>query len=255
VLDVGCGPGALTAEFIRRLGAAKVCAIDPSERFVEACGLRNPGVQVLKAVAEKLPYDDAMFDAALAQLVLHFAKDPRAAVAEMRRVVRRGGAVAACVWDFSGGMRMLRAFWDAALAVDADAPDELVNRAFGREGELCALFASAGFAEVTAGALVVEASYAGFDELWGSFLGRVGPVGEYCASLSPATRRRCGRSSARSSARWRVRSRCRPAPGTRSAAHRSDRARPQPSRRAGAAHFRSPILGKPVSDCCSRKVV
>jgi SAM-dependent methyltransferase len=188
VLDVGCGPGALTAELVRRVGAERVSAVDPSQPFVEACARRNPGVRVVPGHAEKIPFADASFDAALAQLVLHFVGDPPAAAAEMRRVVRPGGAVAACVWDFGGGMRMLRAFWDSALAIDPAAPDELVKRRFGRDGEIGELFESAGLDGVVTGALDVEAAYDGFDDLWAGFLSGVGPAGAYCCSFDERRR-------------------------------------------------------------------
>ena len=71
VLDVGCGPGALTAELVGRLGAEAVASVDPSEPFVEAARARSPmwtcdGFGGGPAVPERL------FDAALAQLVVHF---------------------------------------------------------------------------------------------------------------------------------------------------------------------------------------
>src|SRR5437868_980480 len=103
VLDVGCGPGALTRELVRRVGAGAVAAVDPSEPFVEECARRNPGVDVRLAKAEQLPFSDGVFDAALAQLVLHFVSDPAAAANELRRVLRPGGRAAACVWDFADG--------------------------------------------------------------------------------------------------------------------------------------------------------
>lgn len=184
-LDVGCGPGALTAELVRRLGADKVCAIDPSEPFVEACARRNPSVDVRLGRAEELPYPDGRFDAAVAELVFHFVSDPSAAAREMRRVVRPGGVVAACVWDFDGGMRMLRAFWDAALVVDSGAPDEAVTLRFGRDGELGALFTAQGIEDVATGALDVEASYQSFDDVWLPFLEGTGPAGAFCSALDP----------------------------------------------------------------------
>ena len=122
VLDVGCGPGALTRVLVERLGTDAVAACDPSPPFVEECTARLPGVDVRAGRAEQIPFDDARFDAALAQLVLHFVSDPSAAAAEMRRTVRAGGVVGACVWDFADGMQMLRHFWDAAVALDASAP-------------------------------------------------------------------------------------------------------------------------------------
>jgi len=142
---------------------------------------------VREARAESLPHPDDSFDVAAAQLVLHFVADPEAAASEMRRVLRPGGVAAACVWDF-GGMRALRAFWDAALALDPGAPDEAATRRFGRDGEIAGLLSQAGFADVTSGAIDVVASYDDFEDLWQGFLGGVGPTGAYCASLEPPQR-------------------------------------------------------------------
>ena len=103
VVDVGCGPGALTAELVARVGPEAVAAIDPSDAFVDAMRERHPGVDVRQAAAEDLPFEDRAFDAALAQLVVHFMTDPVAGLHEMARVVRPGGVVAACVWDHAGG--------------------------------------------------------------------------------------------------------------------------------------------------------
>src|SRR5690242_14711109 len=99
VLDVGCGPGALTGELVRRLGADAVCAVDPSETFVAAIAERYPDVRTQRAAAEQLPFDAGRFDAALAQLVVHFMADPVRGLGEMMRVTQDGGVVAACVWD------------------------------------------------------------------------------------------------------------------------------------------------------------
>jgi ubiquinone/menaquinone biosynthesis C-methylase UbiE len=91
VLDVGCGPGALAAELIDRVGAASVSAVDPSESFVDAVRERHPDVEVRQAAAEELPFPDDSFDAALAQLVVHFMNDP---VAVWRRwLASRGPTV------------------------------------------------------------------------------------------------------------------------------------------------------------------
>ena len=95
VLDVGCGPGALTAELAGRLGAGAVCAVDPSQPFAAAVAERLPGVEVSVAAAERLPFPAGVFDAALAQLVVHFMADPVAGLREMGRVTRPGGVVAA----------------------------------------------------------------------------------------------------------------------------------------------------------------
>jgi Methylase involved in ubiquinone/menaquinone biosynthesis len=113
VLDVGCGPGALTAELARRARPGRVTAVDPSEEFVAALRGRHPGVQVIRAPAEDLPFEGGCFDATLAQLVVNVMDDPVAGLREMARVTRDGGVVAACVWDFTDG-GPIGPFWDAA---------------------------------------------------------------------------------------------------------------------------------------------
>jgi SAM-dependent methyltransferase len=185
-VDVGCGPGALTAALARRLGTASVHAADPSEPFAEACRARLPGVDVVVAGAEALPFADGTFDCALSQLVVNFIGDPEAGVREMARVTRPGGVVAACVWDYPGAMTLLRAFWDAAREVDparAAAADEGVVMRWCGEGELAELWRAAGLADVRFGPLVVSAQYRDFEDLWSPFPTGVAPSGAFCASL------------------------------------------------------------------------
>lgn len=191
VLDVGAGTGAGTRRLVELLGPEAVATVDPSEPFVEAVRSRFPGVDARLASAESLPFEDGAFDAALAQLVVNFLADPDAGVAEMRRVTRRGGAVAACVWDYPGEMLLLRAFWDAAAELDPGgigAVDERTRMPFARRGELAELWRRAGLREVEDGEVVVAAEYGGFDELWGPFTTGVGPAGGYTASLDDERR-------------------------------------------------------------------
>jgi ubiquinone/menaquinone biosynthesis C-methylase UbiE len=182
-LDVGCGPGALTAVAVDALGAGAVSAVDPTQGFVDACRARHPGLDVRRAAAESLPFDDDEFGSAAAQLVFHFVSDPVRGASEMHRVVRPGGVLAASVWDFGEGMEMLRAFWDAALALDSDAPDEARVMRFGTAGELTDLFTRCGLGNIEESTLTVSASYADFDELWHSFLAGIGPAGAYAVGL------------------------------------------------------------------------
>src|SRR5437764_6906828 len=139
VVDVGCGPGALTEELVRRVGAEEVTAADPSEPFVAAVAERFPGVDVRLAAAEELPFPDGTFDAALAQLVVHFMADPVRGLAEMARVAREGGVVAACVWDHVGGRTPIEPFWQVVREVDSDLEDES-DLAGARKGHLSELF-------------------------------------------------------------------------------------------------------------------
>ena len=184
VLDVGCGPGALTGELVRLVGASNVVACDPSSSFVADCSARNPGVEVQSGTAEQVPFDDDLVDAALADLVLHFVGDPPAAAAELGRVVRPGGTIAACVWDFDVGMEMLRMFWDAALQVDPEAPDEAQVLRFGRLGELSGWLVAGGFTDIVETTLTVASTYTGFEELWAGFQDGIGPAGMYLKGLS-----------------------------------------------------------------------
>ena len=181
VLDVGCGPGALTAELVARVGASSVAAVDPSEPFVAAARERHPGVEVFQASAEHLPFPALTFDVALAQLVVHFMPDPDAGLAEMARVTRRGGVVAACVWDH-GGQGPLSLFWRAARAFEPEVDDE--SRLPGvREGHLAELFEAAGLHEIEATVLWVSLEHATFDAWWEPFTKGVGPAGSFLASL------------------------------------------------------------------------
>jgi SAM-dependent methyltransferase len=194
VLDVGCGPGALTTQLVARLGAEQVAAVDPSPTFVAAARERLPGVDVREAPAEALPFRGATFDAAVAQLVVHFMTDPVAGLREMGRTVRSGGVVAACVWDFGSGRGPLGPFWEAAHAVDPDVVDES-HLAGARRGHLVELFAQAGLGDVIEEELAVSRPYDGFEAWWEPFTRGVGPGGAYVASLSPeraaAVRERC----------------------------------------------------------------
>jgi SAM-dependent methyltransferase len=189
VLDVGCGPGALTGELVRRFGANAVAAVDPSPGFVEAAGRRNPGVDVRRAEAESLPFDDGSFDAALAQLVVHFMTDPAAGIAEMRRVTRDGGVVTACVWDHAGGAGPLARFWDAARELDPGVADES-DLPGAREGDLEWLLHEAGLGDVEERLLTVEVEHGSFDEWWEPFTLGVGPAGAYVQGLAEDARDR-----------------------------------------------------------------
>jgi SAM-dependent methyltransferase len=181
VLDVGCGTGALTDELVRRLGAGAVVALDPSEPFVVRVAERHPGVEVHVAPAEKIPCADDAFDAALAQLVVHFMSDPVAGLRELRRVTRPGGVVAATVWDHAG-TSPLSLFWDTVAELD-DAAQNEANLAGARPGHLGELFREAGLASVEETALQVEVAFASFEEWWEPYTLGVGPAGAYVVRL------------------------------------------------------------------------
>src|SRR5215831_8551111 len=189
LLDVGCGPGALTAELVGRAGADAVSAVEPSASFAAAARERLPGVDIRQAAAEQLPFSDDTFDAALAQLVVHFMADPVTGLREMGRVTRPGGVVSACVWDHAGGRGPLTSFWRAVGELDPSAPDES-GLAGVREGHLAELFARAGLGGVRATTLTVRVRHATFEQWWQPFTLGVGPAGDYVASLTGQRRQR-----------------------------------------------------------------
>lgn len=185
VLDVGCGPGALAEELARRVGAARVAAIDPAPQFAAACQARVPGADVREGVAESLPWPDDRFDVAMCSLVVAFMQDPEQGLREMARVTRPGGGVAACMWDVpGGGMTMLSTFWRAVRALDLDAVGETL-RAGVTEGDLGARLRQAGLTDVHEGTLETSVSYADFDDFWDPFTFAVGPAGSYLAAQTP----------------------------------------------------------------------
>ncbi len=186
VLDVGCGTGNLSAEVLARWPRTHVVAIDPSPPFVAAARERlAPGrARVQVGSALQLPEARGTVDAALALLVLNFLPDPARGVTEMRRVTRAGGVVAAAVWDYGGGMAMLRTFWDAAAAVhpDASAVDEALSRP-AQAGGVEAMFRGAGLEDVVGGLLDVAMHFPVFDDYWEPFLLGIGPAGDFTREL------------------------------------------------------------------------
>jgi len=193
-LDVGCGPGALTARLVELLGAAAVYAVDPSPTFVAAARERLPGVDVRQCAAEALPHGENDFDLVLAQLVVHFMADPVLGLREMGRVARPGGTVGACVWDHAGGAGPLAVFWDAVRDSDPQHPGEadLPGTSAGHLGQLAS---AAGLVVVDQPTLTVDVTFPTFEEWWQPFTFGVGPAGAYVAGLDDrgreALRRAC----------------------------------------------------------------
>lgn len=177
VLDVGCGPGALTAWLAARTGASSVSAIDPTEPFAAACRERVPGADVRVGSAEALPFRDRTFVASLAQLVLSFVPDAPRAAAEMARVVRPGGVVAACTFD-AEGFPLAGIFWECAKQLDPGAPDD-ARLPLRRIDGLAALWSGAGLRDVRTGEIALEIDYDRFDDLWATFAEGAGPAGAW----------------------------------------------------------------------------
>ena len=172
-----------------------MAGVDPSASFVAAAAARHPWADIRHGVAEHLPFDDDIFAATLAELVVHFMTDAAAGAREMVRVTRPGGVVAACVWDFAGG-RAPQSLFFAALGSDRDGHRRRVpqGRAPARATS-GALLRAAGCGAVEEGELTVEVPYAGFEEWWAPYTLGVSPAGAQLAALPDlerdAVRARC----------------------------------------------------------------
>ncbi len=187
VLDVGCGPGMLTFELVKRQGEASVSAVDPVESFVAATAASYPAADVRQATAEDLPFADDTFGAACAQLVVHFMRDPAAGIGEMVRVTAPGGRVSACVWDHAGGTGALSGFWSVVRRYDSTAEGEGALPG-STAGDLTRLFVDAGLTEVDETLLTVSKQFATFAEWWEPFTMAVGPAGAYVRGLNQIER-------------------------------------------------------------------
>jgi SAM-dependent methyltransferase len=191
-LDVGVGTGSLLQAIAANASPARLSGVDPSDRFLARAARGLPADADLRhGHAEHLPFGDAAFDAVVSGLVLNFIPEPPAALAEMRRVCRAGGVVAAYVWDYAEGMRFLRHFWDVATELDPAAGElDEGRRRFPlcRPEPLSALFADAGLTRVEVAALEVERRFEDFDAYWRPFLGGQGPAGGYATRLSEPRR-------------------------------------------------------------------
>ncbi len=187
--DLGCGTGALAHAILATEAPARVLGIDPSREYLAAA--RRGGVtDVAVGSATAIPAATGAFDRVVSALMLNFVPRPAEALAEMRRVARRGGWVAAYVWDYAGGMELIRTFWDAAIALNPVAADLDEGHRFPlcRPEPLRTLFEETGLSEVEVTAIEVPTVFTGFDDLWRPFLGGQGPAPGYVASLAPAQR-------------------------------------------------------------------
>jgi SAM-dependent methyltransferase len=203
LLDVGTGTGSLARAMAARWPSRRVTGLDISGPYIDYARSQSktaqPEFQTGDAAA--LQFADGTFAGAAAQLVLNFVPNAAGALREMCRVTRRGGKVAAAVWDFRGGLVYQRLFWDTAAAIDpraADARDRLFSGALALPDGLLKLFADAGLADVERGSLTSRMNYTSFDDYWQPLLGGQGPVGTYVTSLDDDLRRRVAEAVRRS---------------------------------------------------------
>jgi SAM-dependent methyltransferase len=193
VLDVGCGTGSLGRALVAAGENIRVTGIDPAADYVALArrALPQPRAQFLVGAAERLPFADAGFDAALALLVLQDLDDPARAVREMARVTRAGGVVAACLWDFRAGMPMFSLLWQAAEAVAPEAVARQrartsANHDFGRD-DLGVLWREAGLCDIETSTVELAMPFSSFDDYWQPFLGGATPTSSFVAAVDAET--------------------------------------------------------------------
>jgi SAM-dependent methyltransferase len=193
-VDVGCGTGALTQTLLAANSDARVNAIDASHGFVSYARAHTPDTRArfLVADAQSLPFRSAHADAAVSALVLNFVPNPAAALAEMRRVVRRGGVVATYLWDYSSGMEMIHRFWQAATSLDSSAADLDEARRFPlcEPTALASLWNGTGLQSIESHAIDIPTRFANFDDYWNPFLGGQGPGPTFVKQLGTEARAR-----------------------------------------------------------------
>ncbi len=188
VLDVGSGTGSLAFAILKMKPNCSIVGIDPSADYVAYADDHNTfGARATFEVgdAQKLRFGDARFEDSLSLLVFNFIPDPLKALREVRRVTKADGRIAAAVWDYGEGMRMLRVFWDAAVSIDprADALDEK-HMPLSRPGELARLWDHCGLKQVQERSLEISMRFENFKDYWEPFLLKQGPAGAYAASLN-----------------------------------------------------------------------
>ncbi len=183
-LDVGCGNGAFTELIANRCAPAAIEGIDPAEAQITFARQRfAPSVaQFSLADAMALPFQANSFDVAVMPLVIFFVPDPSKGVAEMVRVVAPGGMVAAYAWDMPGGgfpyadlQVAMREMGVAALT--PPSPDASSLEA------MQSLWQQNGLQAVETKEIVVQRTFANFEDYWATVLG--GPsVAARLAALS-----------------------------------------------------------------------
>jgi len=189
-LDAGCGTGALAGTVVDAASPATVVGVDMSGGFLGEARTRVPAARFVAGDAAALPLADGGFDAIVSGLALNFVPRPQRAVAEFARVAAPGATVAAYVWDYADGMRMMRCFWDAALDVDpaATAHDEGPRFPICHPDALREAWTDAGLTDVATHAIEVPTVFADFDDYWRPFLGGQGAAPAYLATLPPGDR-------------------------------------------------------------------
>jgi SAM-dependent methyltransferase len=191
-LDVGAGTGVLTRVILDQAAPVRVIGVDSSAEYTATAReqVRDLRVEFRLGDAGEMTFQEAGFDAAVAGLVLNFVPDPVRVVGAMARAVRPGGLVAAYVWDYSGGMEMMRHFWEAANRLDpaARSLDPGARFTICRPEALHRLFESAELNDVATRAIDIETAFSSFEDYWQPLEGAQGSLSVYVRGMTPEQR-------------------------------------------------------------------
>jgi SAM-dependent methyltransferase len=101
LLDLGCGPGTITAGLAEVVAPGKVVGVDLQPALPDG----TTGVTLVTADVHHLPFPDASFDAIFASTLLQHVPDPLAVLREARRVARPGAVIGVVDADWDGQLR------------------------------------------------------------------------------------------------------------------------------------------------------
>jgi len=193
-LDVGCAAGQLSEVVLAQCAPREIVGLDASEAFIAQArrAVDDPRARFEVGDATKLPFERESFDMAVSGLVLNFVREPAAMVRELARVTKSDGIVALYVWDYAGGMQMMRHFWDAAVALSPNdaSLDQAERFPICQPEPLRALFQDAALRSVAVTPIDVPTVFRDFEDYWAPFLGKTGAAPTYLARLDDAQRER-----------------------------------------------------------------
>jgi SAM-dependent methyltransferase len=178
-IDIGCGSGAFSERLVERCAPAEVHGVDPSEAQLSFARTRPAArlAQFRRGDAMALPFPDRRFDAAVMALVIFFVPEPAKGVAEMVRVVRPGGTVAAYAWDITAGGHPAQPIQAELRAIGVNQllpPSPEASRIDG----LRRLWTDAGLEAVETREITAARTFADSNDFWTTTLlgGVIGPI-------------------------------------------------------------------------------
>lgn len=190
-LDVGSGTGVFARCILEEIDNSEVLGLEPSASYVEFARrkISDPRVRFQVGDAQEIPFEENVFDASLALLVLQEIPDAKKAVSEMLRVTRSGGCIAACQWDFVSGMPSISCFWETVSEIlpkeqASKEAKERVPAGYSNVDALAELWANLGLTNIKTAELEIKMEFASFEDYWKPFLGGATPTSSYATTLT-----------------------------------------------------------------------